>query len=59
MERFEVIVISRIKKINKIDINLEEVEVYYNSSNLDFYRFTSSNELVSIKDIDITFAVVL
>ena len=59
MKRSKVIVISRVKEIEKLDLNLEEVEVYYNSDNSDFYRFTPTNKLDSIKDIDTTFAAVI
>ena len=47
------------KVINKLDLNLEEVEVYYYNNNFDFYRFTSSNKIVFIIILDIIFIVVL
>ena len=58
-ESSKVIVISRIKEINKLDLNSEEVEIRYNSNNLDFRRLTTSNKLDSFENIDITYAVVL
>ena len=33
MKRLRVIVITRIKEINKLDLNLEEVEVRFSSDN--------------------------
>ena len=54
-----VIVISLIKEINELNLNLEEVEVYYSSNNLELYSFTSFSKIVFIKDIDTTFADVL
>ena len=39
-----VIIISRVKEIDKLDLNLEELEVYYNSNTLDFRRFSFSSK---------------
>ena len=46
-------------KIDKIDLNIEEVEVYYSSNNLNFYKFTSFYKLAPIEDIDVTYAAVI
>ena len=51
--------ISRIKEINNLDLNLEEIEIYFDSNNLGFYRFTSSSKLVFNKNIDTTFDAIL
>ena len=55
MERPRVIIISRIKEIYKLDLSLEEVEIYYSSNILDFRRFTSPSKLAFIKNIDTTY----
>ena len=42
-----------------LDLNLEEVEVYYISDNLDFYRFTPPSKLTSIEDIDAIYITII
>ena len=59
MERSRVIIISRIKEISKLYLNLEEIEDYYNSNNSIFYRFTSPSKLASIEDINIVYNTIL
>ena len=58
MERLEVIVISRNKEINKLDLKLEEVEDYYSSDNSIFRKFISPSKLAPIKDINIIYIAV-
>ena len=48
----------RIKEINKLDLNLEDVEGRHNSDNSDFYKFTPPSKLASIKDLNIIYTTV-
>ena len=59
MERFRVIIIPRIRENNELNLNLEEVEISFNSNNLDFYRFTLSNKLALIENIIATYDTII